>query len=203
MTRVDGSVCTRCRERRWPTPPPAGVFVCQRCRDVLAGGNAVDPLEGSRSMMAATDEQTSAFKSLRALPGRFKVVADAEGWPIIPGRTGMIEYHDGDTLAVFTDRPRLFAKLWAIPGVRRHQGGDTEIRAVFDPAALPAVAVVIGARRKRSMSPGQARNLAVGTAILASRRLQDRRFTPDQAQQAAPEAGALIPAGGDAPHEGD
>jgi hypothetical protein len=83
-------------------------------------------------------EQTAAFQSLRSLaaPLRFRVTRDRKGWPIIPGRLGQIEYHDGVELAVYTDRPRLFSKLWAIPGVRRHQTGDDEMRALFPPEAL-------------------------------------------------------------------
>ena len=60
-------------------------------------------------------------------------------------------------LAVHTDRPRLFEKLWAISGVRRHQIGDAEMRAVFSPKALEHVAKVIKAPRRRSLSPEDAR----------------------------------------------
>lgn len=59
--------------------------------------------------------------------------------------------------AVYTDRPRLFAKLWAIPGVRRQQTGDTEMRAVFPTEAFEQVAGVIRARRRRTLSPEEAR----------------------------------------------
>ena len=91
-------------------------------------------------------------------PYRLRVQVDAEGFPFIPGRYGQIEWHcDGVNcwscalpgqlaLAVYSDRPR----LWAIPGVRRHQTGDTEMRAVFLPDALEQVALVIKARRRRS-----------------------------------------------------
>jgi len=91
------------------------------------------------------------------------------GVPIHPPRYGQIEWHcDGVNcwscalpgqlaLAVYSDRPRLFEKLWAIPGVRRHQTGDTEMRAVFPPDALEQVALVIKARRRRSLSPEDAR----------------------------------------------
>jgi hypothetical protein len=41
---------------------------------------------------------------------------------------------------VYSDRPRVFAKLWAIPGVRRWQVGDQEMRAVFPPETLEQVA---------------------------------------------------------------
>ena len=59
-------------------------------------------------------------------------------------------------LAVHTDRPRLFEKLWAIPGVKRHQTGETEMRAVFPPEAVEQVARVIKARRKRTLAPEEA-----------------------------------------------
>src|SRR5262245_56303132 len=35
--------CARCGGERWPVDPPTP-FVCIRCRAVLAGKNAVDPL---------------------------------------------------------------------------------------------------------------------------------------------------------------
>src|SRR5438093_4501990 len=113
----------------------------------------------------STLEQQRAAVQLEALasPHRFRVVADREGFPIIPGRYGQIEWYcDGVNcsscalpgqlaLAVYTDRPRLFQKIWAIPGVKRHQTGDREMRAVFPPQALVQVAHVIKARRKRTL----------------------------------------------------
>src|SRR5213592_1819715 len=74
----------------------------------------------------AVEERRKLAKSQR-----FRVQLDVEGFPLIPGRYGQIEWFDGDDLAVYTNRLRLFAKLWAIPGVRRHQTGDSEMRAVF------------------------------------------------------------------------
>jgi hypothetical protein len=53
---------------------------------------------------------------LLAPPYRYRVTRDAEGWPVIPGRYGRLEWHDGTALAVYTDRPRVFACLWAVPG---------------------------------------------------------------------------------------
>jgi hypothetical protein len=114
-----------------------------------------------------TDEQSAAMHQLRALarPGRYRVREDGEGFPIIPGRLGRIEWYcDGQSchgcpmpgeraLAVWSDRPRLFVKLGTIPGVRRWQTGDQEIRAVFPVEALDEVAGVIRARRKRAGSP--------------------------------------------------
>jgi hypothetical protein len=106
-----------------------------------------------------TPEQAAAFAQLRALaaPRRLRVAADVEGYPVLPGRLGQIEWHDGVELAVFTERPRLHARLWAIPGVRRHQTGDREMRALFPPEALDQVAAVIRARRRRTLSAEEAR----------------------------------------------
>ncbi len=128
-----------------------------------------------------------AVEQLRALadPFRFRIQADAEGFPIIPGRYGQIEWYcDGVNccscalpgqfaLAVYTTHPRLFPKLWAIPGVRRHQTGDTEMRAVFPPDALQQVAAVIRARQKRTQtSPQSLQNLRSGVRS----RSQEPRF---------------------------
>jgi len=111
-----------------------------------------------------TDDQKIAFAQLRNLARlfRYRVFADAEGWPIVPGKLGRIEYHDGRDLAVYCDCPRLFTKIWAITGVRRHQTGDHEMRAVFPPEALKQVAGVIQARRRRSGHVAGVRNLVAG-----------------------------------------
>ena len=125
-----------------------------------------------------TAEQADAVAQLRALakPYRFRVQPDAEGFPVIPGRYGRIEWYcDGVNchscplpgqfaLAVYSDHSRLFEKLWAIPGVTRHQTGDAEMRAVFPPEALEQVAEVIRAKRKRQFSSETARKLGSGTA---------------------------------------
>ena len=132
-------------------------------------------MKGDASPASAVRRQLSlqqrAVEQLRALakPYRLRVQVDAEGFPLIPSRYGQIEWLcDGVdcwscplpgqlALAVYSDRPRLFGKLWAIPGVKRHQTGDTEMRAVFPPEALEQVAQVIKARRRRSLSPEEAR----------------------------------------------
>lgn len=132
-------------------------------------------------------KQPHAITVLRELTKlhKLRVVADAEGWPMIPGRYGQIEWYcDGEdcaarfggfcalpgqlALAVHTDRPRLFEKLWAIPGVKRHQTGDREMRAVFPPEALGQVAAVIKARRKRTLTPEVALKLGARTAYRAT-----------------------------------
>ena len=123
-------------------------------------------------------QRQRAVEQLRTLakPYRLRVRVDAAGFPLIPGRYGQIEWQcDGVdchscplprqvALAVCTDRPRLFEKLWAIPGVKRHQTGDTELRAVFPPEALEQVARVIWARRHRELTPKTARELGAKTA---------------------------------------
>lgn len=109
---------------------------------------------------------------------------------MIPGRLGQIEWYcDGKdcwscplpgqlAFAVYTDRARLFARLWAIPGVRHWQTGEAEMRAVFPPAALPAVAQAIQARRRRILTPEVAQRLA-RTAYRATSRSQELVGTPD------------------------
>jgi hypothetical protein len=101
--------------------------------------------------MRLTKDQLAAVGALRAVAGNYKTATDTEGWPIVPGRLGRLE-HDGAQLAVYTDRPRLIERLLATPGVTRHQRGDAELRAWVDPAALPGVAQLIKARRRRSQT---------------------------------------------------
>jgi hypothetical protein len=109
-------------------------------------------------------EKMTALEQMRSLAaaGKYRVDRDTEGFPRIPGKLGRIEWHDpeGRELAVYTDRPRLFARLLAVPGVRRHQTGDQELRVLFPAAVLPQVAQVIQARRRRSQAaPKSLRNL--------------------------------------------
>jgi hypothetical protein len=107
--------------------------------------------------------QHTAVDQLRRLasPLRYRVVIDEEGFPLIPGRYGRIEWFDGRDLAVYSDHPRLFAKLWAIPDARRHQTGDQEMRAILPPEALAQVAGVIRAKRWGGSGRGRLGNLAL------------------------------------------
>src|SRR3989442_12199885 len=137
----------------------------------LVPGNMKSDASPASGVRRQLSPQQRAVEQLRALvkPYRFRVQVDAEGLPLIPGRYGRIEWHcDGVNcwscalpgqvaLAVYSDCPRLFEKLWAIPGMRRHQIGDTEMRAVFPPEALEQVAQVIKARRRRTLAPEEAR----------------------------------------------
>jgi len=127
-------------------------------------------MSGNATTDSANPKQVSqkqrAVEHVRivAKPYRFRVQLDVEGFPLIPGRYGQIEWFDSEDLAVYTNRPRLFARLWAIPGVRRHQTGNTEMRAVFPPQALEQVAGLIKSRRRRALSPEEARRLGADTA---------------------------------------
>jgi hypothetical protein len=98
-----------------------------------------------------------AALTVLAAPYRYRVTRDAEGWPIIPGRYGRLEWHDEVALAVYSDRLRVLARLWAVPGVRRWHVGDQEAR-VLVPADRPfEVATLIQARRRRLLTPEAAR----------------------------------------------
>jgi hypothetical protein len=151
-------------------------------------------MSGDRPIARASrrhlSESQRAVQQLRAVakPYRFRVRADAEGFPVISGRYGRIEWHcDGVNcnacplpsqlaLAVYTDRPRLFSKIWSIPGVRRHQTGDTEMRAVFPPEALERVARVIRAHRKPGIGSEVAKKIGARTAFGGTSRRQRTRF---------------------------
>jgi hypothetical protein len=93
------------------------------------------------------------------------VTLDPEGYPVIPGRYGQIEWFSRSELAVYSVHPRISKRLWATPGVRRHQTGDLEMRALFPVEGLGEVVAVIrakpwggpraGAARESGRGPGQ------------------------------------------------
>src|SRR3990167_8515482 len=123
--------------------------------------------------VARTDEQLAFAKRLEALirpvlGDRVRLIPDAEGFPIVPGAMGRLEYlgmrygpdRDGtvytERLHVFTDRSRIIPKLLAVPGVHRGQMGDDEARLWFAPddvEALRAVARIIRPRVRRAGDP--------------------------------------------------
>ncbi len=71
----------------------------------------------------------------------------------IPGRYGFVSVHSATELAAFTDRRLMVGRLIAVEGVRVHQRGDSEVRVVFAPDRLDAIAELLQARRKRHLSP--------------------------------------------------
>jgi len=119
-----------------------------------------------------TDEQAGAFNQIRRLaaPHRFRVIANAEGYPVIRGKLGDVEwYHaEGTSLAAYTaGRTDRLGRLLSLPGITRQQVGDTEIRVLFPVALLPQVADVLRARRRRQLSPEHRQKACA--ALLASR----------------------------------
>jgi hypothetical protein len=179
-----GAACVTIRHHRLHCP---GLPERQSSRDsfgtpVASGGHDVVAASTGVNRDPRSLRRKNAVERLRVLatPHRFRVRLDVEGFPVIPGRYGRIEWHcDGIdcwscplpgqvALAVYCNHPRLFAKLWAIPGLRRHQTGDTEIRAVFPPEALEQVAAVIRAKRRRQLSSDTARRLGAETAYRAT-----------------------------------
>jgi 5-methylcytosine-specific restriction endonuclease McrA len=64
--------CSRCNEPRWPSEAITEPYVCQRCREVLAGGNAVDPCptEAQRAAWSAAGERLRAFRVVSHSPVR-------------------------------------------------------------------------------------------------------------------------------------
>jgi hypothetical protein len=126
-------------------------------------------------------EQRAAFKTFRSIvaPLRLRVRANAEGFPISPGRYGQLEWHDAGQVAIYSQTMRMLAKLLKTPGVRRHQVGDHEIRLLLpleemhDSGALGAIARLLRVRARRVLSERQKLTL-----------LHGRRFVPKAALEA-------------------
>jgi hypothetical protein len=70
----------------------------------------------------------------------------------IPCKYGFISIHGLDTLAGFANTSIMAGKLVAVPGVKVHQRGDREVRVLFAPNMLDAIARLLRARRKRQVS---------------------------------------------------
>ena len=116
-------------------------------------------VKGEIHAMRQTNGQSAVTEALRALAGPYRVTLDAEGWPMIEGRHGQIEPHDGALLAVYSRAMRKLAPLVAL-GARRHQIGDDEYRLLFASALLGDVARVIKARRRQTARQGNVAALA-------------------------------------------
>ena len=74
------------------------------------------------------------------------------------GDTARLQWHDETVLTVYTDRPRVFTRLWAIPGVRRWQVGDRKVRGLVPLEGLAEVAGLFQARRRSGNAPGSAQS---------------------------------------------
>jgi hypothetical protein len=74
-------------------------------------------------------------------------------------RSGFLSVHGPETLAAWTDSRPMIARLIALPGVRVHQRGDREVRVLFGPEILDAVADLLRARRRRQVSDAERQRL--------------------------------------------
>ena len=125
-----------------------------------------------------TGDQRKAFDELEEVvrPLRLRVEADDDGFPIVRGTYGRVEWYGDGVLAVFTTKRAMFGKILAVPGVRQHQRGDRELRAIwramFEPAALPDIAALIRARRRRQEGAPSAAQLAARERFAAARRVR-------------------------------
>jgi hypothetical protein len=114
---------------------------------------------------------------LRALAGRrYRVSLDESAeldgseaerpWHLrIPCRYGHVYVHGRETLGAYTDRPGVIPRLLAVPGVRVHQRGDTEVTVTFPPDRLDAVAAVLKARRRRQLTEAERARRAAAVAM--------------------------------------
>ena len=85
----------------------------------------------------------------------------------IPCKYGHIFIAGHETLGAYAAGRLISGKLAALPGVRVHQRGDTEVNVVFPPEVFPAVAELLQARKRRQVSVEQAR---AGAERLAAHR---------------------------------
>jgi hypothetical protein len=72
--RYAGTPCVRCAGWRWPFYPWPEPYLCQRCQEVLAGGNARDPRP-----VAATPEQAQAWAEAGERLRRFRAAQAPRG----------------------------------------------------------------------------------------------------------------------------
>jgi hypothetical protein len=97
--------------------------------------------------------------------------ADPYAW-IIPGGRGEIYVHGPDTFGVATKGKR--RKLRALPWLKIVQDGDDGFNAVFPAERLKNVARMIGAYRRRHLSPAHRAAAVASLAKINSNRAQNR-----------------------------
>jgi len=131
-----------------------------------------------RSTVTRTPEQKDAFKTLGRLCQGRRVQIDPEGWPFVKLTHGIgrLEWHDSAHVAVWIGGRTMrsmtlkLKRFSDIPGLIRHQMGDTECRVLFPSEKAKAVATAGRAQRKRVLSPERRAAAAV--------RLRDVRPRP-------------------------
>jgi hypothetical protein len=82
-----------------------------------------------------------------------------------------------------TPNTRAFQKLWAIPGVIRHQTGDAEMRAVLTAESLEQVAAVIRAKRWGGTGSGRPQNFSLTPGQPATSRRSEARLPQGQGER--------------------
>ncbi len=113
------------------------------------------------------DETRREYTQLQAVAdtGRYKIrLKDEE--PFIPGVRGQVEPYslDGQTLAAFTNKPRVLKQLLSLPFVTPHQVGQSEGSVLFHVMHFSAMAAFMKLRKKRPR-PTEAQ-IALGRAAL-------------------------------------
>ncbi len=87
----------------------------------------------------------------------------------IPCRFGTIYPHGGDMLAVEVNyRRKVVPQLRAL-GLTEHQSGDGEYTFLFNPEQFKAVADLVGAKRKRKLSPEHRQKIAARFAEMRAK----------------------------------
>lgn len=87
----------------------------------------------------------------------------------IPCRFGHIYVHGTDRLGAYCHGRQRIKPLLDIPGVTLHQRGDSEVSVTFAPEALPLVADLLKARRRRVLSDSHKEMLRKRLAALPRR----------------------------------
>ncbi len=114
-----------------------------------------------------TNETHREYDQLKVVAdtGRYKLrLKDDE--PFLPGVRGQVEPYslDGQTLAAFTDKPRVLKRLLALPFVKPHQVGEYEGSVLFHRKHFSEMADFLKLRKKRPR-PSEA-TIALGLAAL-------------------------------------
>jgi hypothetical protein len=127
-------------------------------------------------MIGFTDQHRKTYRVRLEEAG---LRADPYAW-IIPGSRGEIYVHGPDTFGVATKGKR--RKLRALPWLKITQDGDDVFNAVFPTERLKTVARMIGAYRRRHLSPAHRATLAahgVQTRFKGVNRGSDEELNPE------------------------
>ncbi len=122
--------------------------------------------------MTETRREYDQLKTV-ADTGRYKIrLKDDE--PFLPGIKGQVEPYglDGQTLAAFTDKPRVLKRLLALPFVKPHQVGKCEGSVLFHIKHFSEMANFLQLRKKPPR-PSEA-TIALGLAALKDFHIRQR-----------------------------